>query len=231
MTARLVLIAAGFMVLAAALALSLIGGADWAARVLGALDRLRQFGVAGWLVFVLVQALVALVGFLPASLLGLAAGAVYGVALGFGLAAIGILLGAGMAFWLARSALRPAIVRLVARRDGLRRFDAAVRRDGWRLVLLMRVSPVMPFSITSFALGLSGIGLRDYALGTLASLPALVLYVSLGALGVQGIAALRGGPGWLHVALIGAGVVATLALTARIGQLVARAVKVPAGGD
>ncbi len=216
-------IGVGFGVLVAALMLSLAGGVDWAARVLGWLDRLRGLGALGWAVFVLLQALVALVGFLPASLLGLAAGAVYGIGLGFVLAAIGILLGAGAAFWLARSALRPAIVRVVARRDGLGRFDAAIRRDGWRLVLLMRVSPVMPFSITSFALGLSGIGPADYALGTLAALPALGLYVTLGALGVQGITALRTGPGWLHIGLIGAGLVATVVLTLRIGQLVARA--------
>jgi uncharacterized membrane protein YdjX (TVP38/TMEM64 family) len=226
---RLLAIVLGFALLAAALVLSVAGGAEFAAHVLGWLDRLRGLGALGCVVFVLLQALVALIGFLPASLLGLAAGAVYGVALGFGLAAIGILLGAGAAFWLARSALRPAIVRLVARRDGLRRFDAAIRRDGWRLVLLMRVSPVMPFSITSFALGLSGIGLTDYALGTLASLPALALYVMLGALGVQGITAMRAGPGWVHIALIGAGLVATLALTLRIGQLVARAVRFPLG--
>jgi uncharacterized membrane protein YdjX (TVP38/TMEM64 family) len=225
--ARLITIAAGFAILAAALALSLAGGTTWAARILGWLDRLRALGALGWVIFVVLQTLVALIGFLPASLLGLAAGAVYGIALGFGLSSIGVLLGAGAAFSLARSALRPAIVRLVARRDGLRRFDAAIMRDGWRLVLLMRVSPVMPFSITSFALGLSGIGWRDYALGTLASLPALALYVTLGALGVQGITALRTGPGWVHLVLIGAGLAATLVLTLRIGQLVARAVRVP----
>ncbi|MCW8305993.1 VTT domain-containing protein [Acidiphilium sp. PA] len=227
MKPRLIAIAAGFAILAAALALSLAGGATWAARILDWLDRLRALGVLGWLIFVLLQTLVALIGFLPASLLGLAAGAVYGVALGFGLSSIGLLLGAGAAFSLARSALRPAIIRLVARRDGLRRFDAAIKRDGWRLVLLMRVSPVMPFSITSFALGLSGIGRRDYALGTLASLPALALYVTLGALGVQGLTALRTAPGWLHLTLIGAGLAATLMLTLRIGQLVARAARIP----
>lgn len=223
MIARLATIVGGFGVLAAALLIGVSHGAAWSGVLLSWLDRLRGMGAAGAGLFVALQALVALIGFLPASLLGLAAGAVYGIGMGFGLSATGLMIGAGLAFGLARSALRSTIIRLVARRDGLRRFDAALARDGWRLVLLMRVSPVMPFSLTSFALGLSGIQFRDYAVGTLASLPALALYVTLGRLGVSGIAAIGRGDGAVHLAVLGIGLVATGLLTLRIGQLVGRA--------
>lgn len=221
----LIVALAAFGLLGAAFIASLAGAADWAGAVLGALDRLRDLGPLGWIAFVGLQALVALIGFLPASLLGLAAGAVYGIGLGFGLAAVGVLLGAAVAFALARSAFRPVILRLLEGRAALERLDTALTRDGWRLVLLMRVSPVMPFSLTSFALGLSGIDFRSYALGTLASLPALLLYVGLGTLGANGIASAHRGASPLHLILLGLGIAATLLLALRIGQLLARALR------
>ena len=204
-----------------AIGFGMVVGGKWEGGILAALDRLRHLGWLGWLIFALVQMLVALIGILPASLLGLAAGAVYGIALGFGLSAIGVLLGAAIAFVLARSALRPAIARRLARDGHLARLDDAVGRDGWRLVLLLRVSPVMPFSLTSYALGLSAIRPRDYALGTLAALPALLLYVAIGTLGASGLAALRGHAP-LHLALIGIAIIATALLTWRLGRLVRR---------
>ena len=94
-------------------------------------------------------------------------------------------------------------------------------RDGWRLVALLRVSPVMPFSITSYALGLSGIGLRGYALGTLASLPPLLGYVVIGALGNAGLHAQGGVHAGLRFWLLAAGGVATLGLTVYLTRLAA----------
>ncbi|GBR74255.1 TVP38/TMEM64 family protein [Acidiphilium acidophilum] len=223
---RLVLIAAGFAVLGVAFLGSLIGTADVARTAIHTIDTMRRFGPLGWIGFVLLQAMVAMVGFLPASLLGLAAGAIYGVALGFSLATAGVMLGALGTFGLARSMLRGAIVRLIARRAGFRRIDSALAADGFRLVLLMRISPIMPFSLTSFALGLSGVELRAYLSGTVASLPALLLYVVLGSLGAHSFAAIHHGSRDLTLALIGLGILATGLLTARIGHLIARALRV-----
>ena len=213
-------------VLVLALGISVFGAADWADRILLLLDQLRRLGPLGWVIFFGLQALVALIGFLPASLLGLAAGAVYGVPLGFALSAAGVLVGAGLAFALARSTFRPSIARLVEGRARLGRMDMAVARDGWRLVCLMRISPVMPFSLTSYALGLTGIRFRCYTIGTLASLPALFLYVVLGTLGAHGLAAQSAGSP-LHMALIAVGLAATLLLTLRLGQILARALRMP----
>jgi uncharacterized membrane protein YdjX (TVP38/TMEM64 family) len=214
----------GGAALLAAVAVGSLFGGQWSGALLTLLERLRNLGWIGWLVFALLQALVALIGFLPASLLGLAAGAVYGVALGFGLSATGILLGAAIAFALTRSALRPAIAQKLAASRRLARLDHAVGRDGWRLVLLMRVSPVMPFSLTSYALGLSAISPRDYALGTLAALPALLLYVAIGTLSRSGLAALHGHAP-IHLVLIGVAIIATALLTLRLGRLITNALR------
>jgi uncharacterized membrane protein YdjX (TVP38/TMEM64 family) len=214
----------GGAALLAAVAVGSLFGEQWSGAVLTVLERLRHLGWIGWLIFALLQTLVALIGILPASLLGLAAGAVYGVALGFGLSAIGIMLGAAIAFALTRSALRPAIAHKLAANQRLARLDQAVGRDGWRLVLLMRVSPVMPFSLTSYALGLSAISPRDYALGTLAALPALLLYVAIGTLSRSGLAALHGHAP-IHLVLVGVAIMATLLLSLRLGRLIANALR------
>ncbi len=183
----------------------------------------RTSGLKGLLLFGLAQTGVALIGIVPASMLGIAAGMVFGVGLGFAVSAGGTLLGGWLAFCLARSLLRPWIARMLAARPAGRMagLDDAVRGDGWRMVCLLRASPMMPFAITSYTLGLTGIRKADYLLGTLAALPALLGYVALGALagdGLQGIAgrSLDGGPRWVLLAM---GVVATLALVARSGTL------------
>lgn len=180
--------------------------------------KLRGLGPIGWLIFVGAETLIALVGILPASLLGLAAGAVYGIAAGFITSAIGILAGAAIAFALSRSYARPLIAKFLSRSQKLNAFDAALTHQSWRMVALLRVSPVMPFSLTSYALGLSGISLQGYIIGTLASLPALAGYVIIGALGGSTLASRSE----FHTAILIIGALATLALTIQLSRLAAR---------
>jgi uncharacterized membrane protein YdjX (TVP38/TMEM64 family) len=216
------------VLLAVALPLVMAGGIAamqlWPDAVFASADRIiamaRGLGGIGLVGFALLQAFIALSGILPASLLGIAAGTIYGVAFGFVLAAISTMAGAVLAFLLSRSTFRPAVERLCAHRPRLRNLDARIARDGWKLVCLLRLSPVMPFAPTSYLLGLSSIGMRDYLLGTLASLPALLGFVFLGTLADRGLAAARTGAGLWGWIAIGAGAAATLALTVYLGRIV-----------
>jgi uncharacterized membrane protein YdjX (TVP38/TMEM64 family) len=195
-------------------------------RVIGAAEKLmhvvRELGVRGAVVFAIVQVLVAVSGILPASLLGVAAGAIYGLVSGFLLAAVSTLAGALLSFFLSRSLFRATVERLAARRPRLRNLDARIARDGWKLVCLLRVSPIMPFSATSLALGLSAVGLRDYAIGTLASLPALCGYVFVGTLADTSLSAWATGASTIRLVLLGIGGLATLVLVLRLGQIVVK---------
>ena len=192
-------------------------------RVISAAERLMQIvrglGVRGAVVFAIVQVLVAVSGILPASLLGVGAGAIYGLVPGFLLAAVSTLAGALLSFFLSRSLLRATVERLAARRPRLRNLDARIARDGWKLVSLLRVSPIMPFSATSVLLGLSAVGLRDYAIGTLASLPALCGYVFIGTLTDTSLSAWATGASNVRLVLLGAGGLATLLLVLRLGHI------------
>jgi uncharacterized membrane protein YdjX (TVP38/TMEM64 family) len=176
-------------------------------------------GLAGLFALFGSQVLVAATGLLPASLLAIAAGAAFGLLPGCAISATGVLMGAVASFAISRSMFRPFIARHLAKSMRLDRFDRALARDSWRFVCVIRLSPVMPFAIASFALGLSSIGFRAYCLGTLASLPALFLYVYLGTLAKAGAAWLATGTSAWQWAGAVAGVLATLLLCWRLAQV------------
>jgi uncharacterized membrane protein YdjX (TVP38/TMEM64 family) len=188
----------------------------------------RAQGAGGLALLVVLQGAIAASGVLPASVLGVAAGALFGVFAGFLAAAAGTLAGALAAFALTRSLARPLIARIVHRRPTLSRLDAALASDGWKLVCLLRISPVMPFAVTSYALGLSAVRFRAYLLGTMASLPPLLAYVLLGRL--VGFGALHpDADGALRWALVGIGGGASLFLAWYVVRLLRRACALPAG--
>jgi uncharacterized membrane protein YdjX (TVP38/TMEM64 family) len=192
-------------------------------RVIGVAEELmhvvRGLGVGGAVVFAMVQLLVAVSGILPASLLGVAAGIIYGLVPGFLLAAASTWAGALLSFFLTRLLFRATVERLAVRRPRLRDLDARIARDGWKLVCLLRISPIMPFSATSFVLGLSAVGLRDYAIGTLASLPALFGYVFIGTLADTSLSVWATGASPIRLILLAIGGLATLILVLRLGQI------------
>jgi len=164
---------------------------------------------------------IALSGFIPGSLIGILAGTVYGLSIGFLIATVSTLLGALLAFLLARSLLRPLLTKLLATRARLQGFDTALARDGWRFVCLLRMSPVMPFAVTSYALGASSLTIKNYMLGTLGALPALLGYVIVGSLARAGFSAATQGANIIRWFAISAGLAATIFLTWRIGRLAA----------
>ena len=194
-----------------------------ASLVLALVAALQDRQAGGWLLFAAVQTMVATVGFLPASLLGIAAGSLYGIGAGFALSGVSTMLGAVAAFQISRSVARPLIQRMLAGRPRLQNLDAMVRRDGWRLVCLLRMSPVMPFAATSYLLGLSPVGWPPYLAGTMAALPALLGFVCVGHFAGAGVTAWQDGAGPWRWVFLGLGAAATVALTLRIGWLVRRA--------
>jgi glycosyltransferase involved in cell wall biosynthesis len=87
---------------------------------------------------------------------------------------------------------------------------------------MVRASPLMPFVATSYLPGLSVISLRDYMLGTLAALPALLGYVSLGAFARAGLSSSTGAALPFQWALPAMGFAATALAVAHVGALVAK---------
>jgi uncharacterized membrane protein YdjX (TVP38/TMEM64 family) len=129
---------------------------------------------------------------LPGAILTLAAGSIFGVVAGAAYVFVGATLGAAGAFLAARHVIRDTIAARVA---GNRRFDAidrAIARDGRKIVFLMRLSPVFPFNLLNYALGLTRIGFVDFFVASVGMIPGTVLYVYLGALGGEAALAASG---------------------------------------
>jgi uncharacterized membrane protein YdjX (TVP38/TMEM64 family) len=223
MRPKILLLLGGLAVLA--LAAGILAGPHIIALIMDETHRLRATGLAGQALFAALFFAAALAGAIPGGPLGLAAGAIFGLEAGFIASAIGSMAGAIAAFGLSRSWARPAITSMLAKHNKLAQLDLALGQQDWRLVALIRVSPVMPFSLTSYALGLSRIGFPAYVAGTLASLPTLLGYVALGALGAYGAALPAGAAQKIHLALLALGGAATLGLTLYVGKLLGKVLK------
>ena len=169
---------------------------------------------------------IAVVVFVPASLLTLAAGAVFGVARGTLLVAAGATLGASAAFLIARYGARDAVARRLADRPRFAALDRAVGAEGRKLVFLLRLSPVFPFGLLNYALGLTRVRFVDYLIASVGMLPGTLLYVYSGKVAgdVATLAAGAAPPrGAAHYVVLGLGLVATALVTLRVTRLARRA--------
>ncbi len=118
---------------------------------------------------------------IPGSLLTLGAGFAFGVARGTVVVSIGSTLGAAAAFLVGRTLARPWIEDKVTGSPKFRAIDQAIREQGFKIVLLLRLSPVFPFNLLNYALGLTRVSFRDYVLASwIGMLPTTMVYVYLG---------------------------------------------------
>ncbi len=201
-----------------ALVLLVLAGASLAFAHRGALDAaaiaaaLARYPAAP-LVFLFCHIVASLI-FFPRTVLAVAAGALWGVWWGTLWAALGSVLGAVAGFLLARMVNR-GLVDL----ENLRRLGPILLRaegGGWRAVAMLRLVPVIPHSLSNYALGLTRLDLGAYALGSLlGQLPMTIACVEFGAAGDR-IAA--GRADWLVPTLVGVVVLALSIVLPRLAR-------------
>ncbi len=186
-------------------------------------------------VLVVVAYVLASVFLFPGSILTLGAGFAFGLVVGTVTVSLGSVAGASAAFWVGRTLARSWVEKKVAKSPRFRALDAAVAEQGFKIVLLTRLSPVLPFTVLNYAFGLTRVRFRDYLLASwVGMLPGTILYVYLGSL-VKEVADLatggvEGGPG--QKVLFWAGLVATVVVTVYTTRVARRALDraVPAEG-
>ena len=133
-------------------------------------------------VFVVVFYIVACVFLLPGSILTLGAGLLFGLIGGVITVSVGSTLGACAAFWIGRTVARNWISGKVATNDKFAAIDQAVAHQGFKIVLLTRLSPIFPFNMLNYAFGLTKIPFWKYAVGSwIGMIPGTVMYVYFGA--------------------------------------------------
>lgn len=133
--------------------------------------------------------LAATVLFVPGAVLTLGAGFVFSMAFGLGggvaLGSLSVFLGASLgaiaSFLLGRFLLRGQIEKLSKKYVTFQAIDNALKDNGLKIFVLLRLSPIIPFNVINYIAGVSSVSFRDYVLALFAIIPGTVLYVFLGA--------------------------------------------------
>ncbi len=141
----------------------------------------KGLGAIGVLAYILIYNL-ATVLFIPGSLLTLGGGAIYGVVWGSIYVFIAATLGATLAFLIGRYVAQDWVSKKIERNVTFKAIAAAVAQDGFKIVLLTRLSPIFPFTLLNYAFGVTQVSIRDYILGSIGMVPGTILYVYLGSL-------------------------------------------------
>jgi uncharacterized membrane protein YdjX (TVP38/TMEM64 family) len=191
------------------------------------IERLETLGAWGPVLVAVVYVPACLL-FVPGSLLTLGAGFAFGLVPATIAVSVGSVVGATAAFFVGRTVAREAVAARIAKDRRFRAIDQAVAQQGFRIVLLLRLSPLIPFNVLNYALGLTKVSLRDYVLASwIGMLPATVAFVYLGS-AVKNVADLAAGKveGDMsrHV-LFGLGLVATIVVTWWVTRLARQALR------
>jgi uncharacterized membrane protein YdjX (TVP38/TMEM64 family) len=130
---------------------------------------------------------------LPGGIVCVGSGFFFGLWWGFLLVFVGNAISAALAFaisrWLARHWMRDK----VSRHPLFHALEPAVEREGWKIIFLSQLHPLLPTSLISYFYGLTRIRFRTYMLWVLSGrAPGIFFYVYLGTLGQLGMNLLRG---------------------------------------
>lgn len=191
-------------------------------------DLLEGYGPAGYVIFVLAYAGLEVLA-IPAVPLTMSAGLLFGTLYGTIMVSIAGTLAATVAFLIARYFARDRILKLAENNPKFLAIDKAIGADSFRVVTLLRLSPLLPFSLGNYLYGLTSVELVPYVLGSwLGMLPGTWAYVSAGAIGRAFIkqeadAVFPGGPESYWT--LGIGVVATIFAVSYVGKLAKGAMK------
>lgn len=147
------------------------------------LESIQSFLDLGWLGILLYVGIIVVAQsvMLPLSPIGVFAGLIFGLPLGFLAIEIGTLLGAALNFVVSRYVAREFVSRHLAGSPRLQLIDEAIGREGWKIIALLRFCPI-PFGFANYAYGLTAVRFWPYlAASVVAILPANLFFVYFGA--------------------------------------------------
>ena len=190
-----------------------------------------QMGVAGIFIFIGVYAL-ATVLLAPGSVLTIGAGFVFGLWKGFLAVSVGATLGASLAFLIARFIARDKVEVIARRNEKFAKIDNAIGEQGAKLIFLLRLSPVIPFNLSNYFYGLTGVKFWPYVFASWSGMiPSTFLYVYIGTASKLAVSAAADGEavkhGWQYWTLISFGLVATVVVTIWVTKIARDALRRP----
>lgn len=146
-------------------------------------DWLLTFGFWAMPMFVGVYVLAAIAG-LPNIILILAAGTLFGLVQGIIDASIADVVSVGACYLIGRTVARQQIKKIVARDTRFSQLDQALAEKAWKIILLTRLSPILPSNVLNYGFSLTKVSFWQYLFFSwLGMLPIIILYVYIGAFG------------------------------------------------
>ena len=151
--------------------------------------------------------------FFPGSLMSIASGVAFGVVWGTLIALTSATVGASLAFLIGRYLARDLFQQWAADYETFQALDAAIAQNDWKVIGLLRLSPLVPFNLSNYFFGLTGARFWAYAVSSFVGmLPGAVLYVYLGHVGKATLTEGRSTRSPQEIALLVLGLVATIAV-------------------
>jgi uncharacterized membrane protein YdjX (TVP38/TMEM64 family) len=192
-----------------------------------ALQWINSLGAIGGIVFIGIY-IIATLAFLPAALLTLGAGVIFGVTWGSVYVFIGATLGAIAAFLGGRYLAQGWVKEKISSYKKFAIIDKAVSKEGLKIVLLVRLSPLFPFNLLNYAFGITSVSFQDYLIGSVGMIPGTIMYVYFGYL--VGDLALIGNKNQpnntiLHWVIQIIGFIATIAVTVYVTKIAKKALE------
>ncbi|PYJ31826.1 MAG: TVP38/TMEM64 family protein [Verrucomicrobia bacterium] len=186
-------------------------------------DWVGQIGTAGIFIFIAVYA-VATALMAPGSILTIGAGFAFGLWKGFLAVSTGATFGASLAFLVARFIARDKIEAIAKRNETFRKIDNAIGKEGAKLIFLLRLSPVIPFNLSNYFYGLTGVRFWPYVVASwIGMIPGTFLYIYIGVASKAAVAAAARGEAvkhsWQYWAFLGVGLFATIIVTIWITKI------------
>jgi len=189
--------------------------------------RIRNLGPSGMILFTLLYVACA-VTLAPSLLLTIAAGAIYGVWRGSALVFLSATLGACVVYALAYRMAGTRILVPLMKNRRVRIVRTAVSGRDARVQMLLRLSPIIPYVLLNYALGLSRVPFRDFFVACLGMIPAIVMYTYYGKV-VGDVAKLAAGVAPPHgpeyYIMLAVGVIATIVASMMVTRAARRAIE------
>ena len=155
-----------------------------------------EWGPLGYIAYIVVYALLELLA-VPAIPLTMTAGVIFGILPGTLVVSISSTLAATGAFLISRYLVRDRVVAWAEKNPKFGAIDKAIGTDGFRVVALLRLSPLLPLAASNYLYGVTSVDLKSYVLAScLGMLPGTLAYVAAGTYGKE---YLIGGEGGLSV--------------------------------
>ena len=198
-----------------------------ASSVVSLVAAVHRMGPFGPLLFIVIYS-AAVIVLIPASWMTMAGGAVFGILPGVVYALVASTVSSTAAFLIGRYVARGFVARHL---DAMPRFaaiDRAVSADARRIIILLRLSPVTPFNVLNYGLGLTAISVWDFVIGSLGMIPGAFMYAYAGSLAGQALAVAGQATvprNTSYYAMLAAGLVATAGASVLVGRAARQALR------